>query len=102
MGSDHRRMKERRHPAVAMCLNQTTPVGGGLSPIAAAGGSRLALVAGPARGQGSPKQQEKRQEKLDDIKRQVADGSLVIRKMTPAERKRNPAVPPKPRGRRGR
>jgi hypothetical protein len=63
-----------------------------------AGGSRLVFVAGPTRGQGSPRQQEKRQEKLDEIERQVKDGSLVIRKMTAAEKKRNPAVPRKQRG----
>ena len=61
-------------------------------------GSRLFVVAGPPRGQGSPRQQEKRQEKLDEIQRQVKDGSLVIRKMTAAEKKRNPAVPRKQRG----
>jgi hypothetical protein len=94
-------MKEQTHPAVAMCPNQGTPIAG-QPPEAADRGSRLVVVAGPSRGQGSPRQQEKRREKLADIKRQVADGSLVIRKMTPAERKRNPAAPPKPRGRRGR
>jgi hypothetical protein len=36
------------------------------------------------------RQQEKREEKLRDIREQVADGKLVIRKMTPAERKRFP------------
>jgi hypothetical protein len=69
-----------------------------LSGEPSAGGSRLVVVAGPARGQGSPRQQEKRQEKLAEIKRQVKDGSLVIRKMTAAEKKRNPAVPRKQRG----
>ena len=70
--------------------------------IPAVGGSRLVVVAGPTRGQGSPRQQEKRQEKLDEIQRQVKDGSLVIRKMTAAEKKRNPAVPRKQRGARRR
>jgi hypothetical protein len=37
---------------------------------------------------------EKRREKLAVIREQVKDGSLTIRKMTPAERKANP---PKPR-----
>ena len=37
----------------------------------------------------------KRQEKLALIKEQVEDGSLVIRKMTPAERKANPPRPRK-------
>jgi hypothetical protein len=48
-------------------------------------------MAGPMRGRGSPREQEKRKEKLAEIKRQVADGSLVIRKMTARERKHNPA-----------
>jgi hypothetical protein len=48
--------------------------------------------------------EKKRQEKQEAIKQQVADGSLVIRKMTPAERKANPPRPRKegrkrPRGR---
>jgi hypothetical protein len=33
---------------------------------------------------------QKRQEKLDDIRQQVEKGALVIRKMTPEERRRNP------------
>jgi hypothetical protein len=36
-------------------------------------------------------QRERRQQKLEDIRRQVADGSLVIRQMTAEERKRYPA-----------
>jgi hypothetical protein len=48
-------------------------------------------MAGPLRGRGSPREQEKRKEKLAEIRRQVKDGSLVIRKMTARERKRNPA-----------
>ena len=44
------------------------------------------------------REEAKRQEKLDLIKSQVEDGSLVIRKMTPAERKANP---PRPRPRKG-
>ncbi len=35
--------------------------------------------------------------KLEEIQRQVKDGSLTIRKMTPAERRRYPAVPAKAR-----
>jgi hypothetical protein len=38
--------------------------------------------------------QKKREEKLEAVKEQVDSGSLVIRKMTDAERKANP---PKPR-----
>ena len=44
------------------------------------------------------RQQEKREEKLRAINEQVADGKLVIRKMTAAERKRFPpreAAPPR-------
>ena len=48
------------------------------------------------------RQQKRRQEKLDQIKEQVDDGSLVIRKMTPEERKANPPRPPKPRKQTGR
>ncbi|HXB17060.1 MAG TPA: hypothetical protein VNV44_15095 [Solirubrobacteraceae bacterium] len=36
------------------------------------------------------RQQQKRDEKLQNIREQVADGKLVIRKMTPAERERFP------------
>jgi predicted nucleic acid-binding Zn-ribbon protein len=36
---------------------------------------------------------EKRRVKLDDMKRQVKDGSLKIRKMTTQERKRFPVRP---------
>ena len=39
-------------------------------------------------------QDKRRAEKLKQVQEQVDDGSLVIRKMTPAERKANP---PKPR-----
>jgi hypothetical protein len=49
----------------------------------------------------SPQQQRekaRREEKLADVQRQVEEGSLVIRKMTPEERKANPPRerPPKP------
>jgi hypothetical protein len=40
---------------------------------------------------------ERRRVKLEDIERQVKDGSLRIRKMTPEERRRYPAVPAKAR-----
>jgi hypothetical protein len=43
------------------------------------------------------RQQEKREEKLRDIREQVADGKLVIRQMTPAERKRFPPREAAPR-----
>ncbi|NLT07252.1 MAG: hypothetical protein GXY03_13225 [Solirubrobacterales bacterium] len=46
-------------------------------------------------------QEKRRQEKLKLVQQQVDDGSLVIRKMTPAERKANPPRPAaeKPTGR---
>jgi hypothetical protein len=40
------------------------------------------------------RQQEKREEKLRDIREQVAAGKLVIRQMTAAERKRFPPREP--------
>ncbi len=41
------------------------------------------------------RQQKAREEKLKNIKEQVEDGSLVIRKMTDEERKANPPRPPR-------
>ncbi len=38
------------------------------------------------------RQQERHEQKLKDIREQVAQGKLVIRKMTAAERKRYPRV----------
>jgi hypothetical protein len=38
---------------------------------------------------------EKRRLALEELERQKADGSLVSRKMTPAERKKYPAKPPR-------
>jgi anti-sigma28 factor (negative regulator of flagellin synthesis) len=44
--------------------------------------------------------EQKRQEKLEQIREQVDSGQLKIRKMTPAERKKNPPRPrPEKRGR---
>jgi hypothetical protein len=40
---------------------------------------------------------ERRRVKLEEIQRQVKDGTLRIRKMTRAERKRYPAAPAKAR-----
>jgi hypothetical protein len=40
---------------------------------------------------------ERRRARLEEIQRQVKDGSLTIRKMTPAERKRYPPRPSKGR-----
>jgi hypothetical protein len=40
------------------------------------------------------RQEEKRRLKLAHIRRQVADGSLVIRRMTEEERKQYPPTPP--------
>jgi hypothetical protein len=50
----------------------------------------------PSKEKAAPKtvqerQQAQREEKLEQIREQVAAGTLVIRKMTPAERKRHPA-----------
>jgi hypothetical protein len=47
------------------------------------------------------RQQEKREQKLEDIREQVAQGKLVIRKMTAEERKRFPPRDPDSRPRRG-
>jgi hypothetical protein len=38
---------------------------------------------------------ESRRVKLEQIQRQLKDGSLTIRKMTPEERRRRPATPAK-------
>jgi len=46
------------------------------------------------------RQQKKREEKLEVVKQQVADGSLKIRKMTPAERAKYPPQPRKNKKRR--
>ena len=44
------------------------------------------------------RQQEQHEQKLKDIRAQVAAGTLVIRKMTAAERKRFPPRDPGARG----
>jgi hypothetical protein len=44
------------------------------------------------------RQQERHEEKLKDIQEQVAQGKLVIRKMTAAERKRYPPREPGHKG----
>jgi hypothetical protein len=41
--------------------------------------------------------EEKRAEKLEQVREQVESGSLVIRKMTPEERRRYPPVEPQPK-----
>jgi hypothetical protein len=50
------------------------------------------------------RQQQKHERKLEDIREQVAQGTLVIRQMTPEERERYPArmpgAPARPRKRR--
>jgi hypothetical protein len=43
------------------------------------------------------RQHEQREEKLRNIREQVAEGKLVVRQMTPAERKRFPPRAPAPR-----
>jgi len=40
-------------------------------------------------------QDKRREEKLKQVEEQVQEGSLVIRKMTNAERKANPPRPPR-------
>ena len=42
---------------------------------------------------------ERRRVKLEEVQERIKDGSLRIRKMTPEERKRYPAVPVKARRR---
>lgn len=42
------------------------------------------------------RQQEQHEQKLKDIREQVASGKLVIRQMTPDERKRFPPRQPAP------
>ena len=42
---------------------------------------------------------ERRRVKLEEIQRQIKDGSLRIRRMSPEERRRYPAVPAKARRR---
>ncbi len=44
-------------------------------------------------------QDKRRAEKLEQLQEQIDDGSLVVRKMTPAERKENPPKPRKEKGR---
>ena len=41
------------------------------------------------------RKEQERAEKMKQIEEQVANGSLVIRKMTDAEREANPARPPR-------
>ena len=41
--------------------------------------------------------EEKRRQKLEEMQAQIRDGSLVVRKMTPDERERNPPAPPRPK-----
>ena len=42
-------------------------------------------------------QDKRREEKLKQVRQQVDEGSLVIRKMTTEERKANPPRPAKPK-----
>lgn len=49
------------------------------------------------------REEAKKAEKLENMKKQIEDGSLVVRKMTPAEKKASEARPKKePRPKRGR
>jgi hypothetical protein len=56
----------------------------------------------PKRGTGptTTRQRKERAQKLRDIRQQVKEGTLTIRKMTPAERKKYPPRPKSSRGRR--
>ena len=45
------------------------------------------------------RQQEQHEQKLKNIREQVANGKLVIRQMTPDERRRFPPRDPRPRAR---
>jgi hypothetical protein len=47
------------------------------------------------------RQQEQHEQKLKEIREQVASGKLLIRQMTPDERKRFPPRDPEPRNARG-
>ena len=44
--------------------------------------------------------EQKRREKLEQIREQLDSGELTIRKMTPAERKKHPPRPPDQRRKR--
>jgi len=49
------------------------------------------------------REEAKKAEKLENMQKQIEDGSLVVRKMTPAEKKASEGRPKKePRPRRGR
>jgi hypothetical protein len=49
------------------------------------------------------REEAKKAEKLEAMQKQIEAGSLVVRKMTPAEKKESEARPPKPpRPKRGR
>jgi len=48
------------------------------------------------------KAEEKRQAKLENVREQVASGTLVIRQMTADERRRYPARPSRPQRKSGR
>jgi hypothetical protein len=40
---------------------------------------------------------DRRKQKLDEVRAQIRSGSLVVRQMTPAERDRNPPQPRRPK-----
>jgi hypothetical protein len=54
------------------------------------------VVRGDAVKSGRERAEEKRKAKLDLVREQVDDGSLVIRPMTAEERRRYPPRPPRP------
>ncbi len=51
-----------------------------------------------AKGQQQLRAEERRAEKLADIRAQIAAGKLTVRQMTPAERALQPAQPPRASG----
>jgi hypothetical protein len=59
----------------------------------------LVAIAGEQDGMKSQQEREadRRREKLLEIERQISAGSLVVRQMTPEERRRNPPRPPRPK-----
>jgi hypothetical protein len=49
----------------------------------------------PPKGQQQQRADERREQKLAEIREQIASGKLTVRQMTPDERKLQPAQPPK-------
>jgi hypothetical protein len=49
----------------------------------------------PPKGQQQLRAEERREQKLADIREQIAAGKLTVRQMTPDERRLQPVQPPK-------